>query len=149
MPVTFTDGVYLQAGNTYTIKMTTSSQTGQVQWQLLDQGAYANGTQFYEGLWGDLAFDFFFRTYVADEQRQYATELVVSSLSGNYGDTVQLNADLTIFFYITLVRLQIHITIAIISKIKCYGAELEEKKREKKGRNIYDRKKFYKLKWKA
>ncbi|RXZ83829.1 hypothetical protein EBB07_05480 [Paenibacillaceae bacterium] len=92
--VHFIDGVYLEAGNVYTIKMTTSPTSGQLQWSMFANNVYDRGTSYYLNSWGSHHGDFGFRTYVAAEQR-VTTNLSVSGVSGNYGDTVQLAAGLT------------------------------------------------------
>ncbi|WP_128103705.1 hypothetical protein [Paenibacillus sp. DCT19] len=91
--VHFTDGVYVEAGKMYTIKMTTSSISGQLQWSMFQSNVYDRGAPYYANVWGAGA-EYGFRTYVATEQR-VTTNLTVSGVSGNYGDTVQLVADLT------------------------------------------------------
>ncbi|MDR6722591.1 hypothetical protein J2W91_001039 [Paenibacillus amylolyticus] len=94
--ITFTDGIYLEAGEMYTIKMTGSSDQPFLKWRMYNWDAYSGGVPYYINSWATFPADFAFRTYVAAERRDYSTVLSVPAVSGDYGDTVQLTADLIV-----------------------------------------------------
>lgn len=94
MSVLFDQPVQVQAGQQYTMHLTSSiGDTPQTAWKLYSTDVYPGGRAYTSSSWSD--YDMGFTTYVGDSPRDYTTTLVVSPITGTYGQTVIISAMLT------------------------------------------------------
>ncbi|RJX39284.1 hypothetical protein D3P09_07485 [Paenibacillus pinisoli] len=93
--VFFTLPAQVQAGQQYTMFLTSSiGDSPQTVWKTYTTDVYAGGKAYRAPEWFD-DYDMGFATYVGPEQRDYTTSLTALPITGTYGQSVIISAELS------------------------------------------------------
>ncbi|WP_239618880.1 MBG domain-containing protein [Cohnella mopanensis] len=94
--ITFVEGVQIQAGNKYTIRLKGNDQGGYValNWSAISNNPYVAGVHYISDF--ILDYDTIFRTYVSNERLDYkSSNLTLNVSPARYGQQTSLSASLT------------------------------------------------------